>query len=87
MELSKRVEILESDKAALLREKEQLQLDLDEAEESLAKLAVDIKEQDYDFLEVLDENEEIEGHYEELAREYEKGEHIIHEQRLALEKA
>ncbi|TNV84878.1 hypothetical protein FGO68_gene10895 [Halteria grandinella] len=87
LEMSKRVEILESDKAALVREKEQLQVDLDEAEQNLAKLAIDIKEQDYDFLEVLDENEEIEGHYEELAREYEKGEQIIQEQRQAIERA
>lgn len=36
-------------------------------------------------MEVLDENEEIEGQYEELVQEYQKGEQIIAHQREALE--
>ncbi len=35
-------------------------------------MAVELKEHDYDFMEVLDENEEIEVQYEEIAREYER---------------
>jgi hypothetical protein len=38
------VEILESEKSALERERDQMQLDLDEAEGNLEKLAHELKE-------------------------------------------
>jgi hypothetical protein len=56
-------------------------LDLEEADGNLEKIARDLKEQDYDFMEVLDENEEIENMYEELARDKQRDEMIIGEQR------
>ena len=52
-------------------------LDLEEAEGNLEKMAKDLKDQDYDFMEVLDENEEIENMYEDLARERERDAHVI----------
>ena len=54
-----------------------MQIDMEEAEGNLDKLAHELKDQDYDFMEVLDENEEIEGQYEELMSEYQKGELVI----------
>lgn len=47
-----------------------MQLDLGEVESNLEKLAHELKDQDYDFMEVLDENEEIENQYDELMAEY-----------------
>ena len=44
-------------------------------------MAKDLKEQDYDFMEVLDENEEIENLYDELTRERDRDVMIIAEQR------
>jgi hypothetical protein len=50
-------------------------------------LATELKDQDYDFLEILDENEEIENHYEELANEFQKNEHILAQQRQIIEQS
>ena len=61
----------------LKEEHERLMLDLEEAEGNLEKMAKDLKDQDYDFMEVLDENEEIENMYEDLARERERDAHVI----------
>lgn len=59
------------------REKEQMVHDYEEYEGNLDKMAQEMKDQDYDFMEVLDENEEIENQYEELASEYRKTELVI----------
>jgi hypothetical protein len=59
--LQTKVENLESEKAALIREQEQMAHDVEEYEQQLEKLAIDLKDQDYCFLDVLDENEEIEN--------------------------
>ncbi len=60
-------------------------LDLAEVEGNLEKLAFEIKDQDYDFMEVLEENEEIENQYEELAQEYQRLEAVIAGQRQLIE--
>ena len=44
-----------------------------------------MKDQDYDFLEILDENEEIEIQYDQLYNDFQKQELIIDEQRKALQ--
>jgi hypothetical protein len=62
-------------------ERDQLVLDFEEVEGNIEKMAKDLKEQDYDFMEVLDENEEIENLYDELTRERERDAMIIGEQR------
>lgn len=49
-------------------------------------MAREMKDQDYDFLEVLDENEEIEGMYEEMARDRERDQMVINEQREYIER-
>ena len=60
-------------------------LDMHEAEGNLDKLAVELRDQDMDFIQVLDEHEEIETHYEELYAHYQKGEAIIESQREVIE--
>ena len=60
-------------------------LDIEEAEGNVERLAHEIKDQDYDFLEVLDENEEIENMYEELMQEHQRFGLIIEEQKYLLE--
>ena len=62
-------------------ERDQLVLDFEEVEGNIEKMAKDLKDQDYDFMEVLDENEEIENLYDELTRERERDAMIIGEQR------
>ena len=67
------------------REKEQMVHDYEEYEGNLDKMAQEMKDQDYDFMEVLDENEEIENQYEELASEYRKTELVISQQTEKIE--
>ena len=77
IELQTKVELLQVENHQLKEEHERLMLDLEEAEGNLEKMAKDLKDQDYDFMEVLDENEEIENMYEDLARERERDAHVI----------
>jgi hypothetical protein len=57
-------------------------LDLEEAEGNLERVAHELKEQDYDFMEVLNEQEEIESEFE---RERERDLIVIDEQRRLIE--
>ena len=81
LELQTRLDLQTVDNQHLQAERDQLVLDFEEVEGNLEKMAKDLKEQDYDFMEVLDENEEIENLYDELTRERERDGMIIGEQR------
>jgi peptidoglycan hydrolase CwlO-like protein len=48
-------------------------------------VANELKEQDYDFMEVLDEQEDLEGQYDDLARDYENAQRVIDEQAKVIE--
>ena len=76
---STRLELITTENQHLQAERDQMALDMDEAEGNLEKLARELKEQDYDFMEVLDENEEIENLYDELARDKERDALVIGE--------
>jgi hypothetical protein len=81
LELQTRLDLQTVENQHLQVERDQLVLDLEEVEGNIEKMAKDLKEQDYDFMEVLDENEEIENLYDELTRERERDAMIIGEQR------
>ena len=81
LELQTRLDLQTVENQHLQAERDQLVLDFEEVEGNLEKMAKDLKEQDYDFMEVLDENEEIENLYDELTRERERDGMIIGEQR------
>ena len=81
LELQTRLDLQTVENQHLQVERDQLVLDFEEVEGNIEKMAKDLKEQDYDFMEVLDENEEIENLYDELTRERERDAMIIGEQR------
>ena len=66
LEMQTRVEIMQSDQQAWERERDQMQLDLAEAEALLDKLANDFKDQDCNFYGIQDEKDELEEQYDEL---------------------
>ena len=80
-----RIELLQAENAQLNQEKMQMELDMQEIEQNLDRVATELKEQDYDFMEVLDENEEFEVQYDEMAREYERAQLVIEEQLKSIE--
>ena len=81
LELQTRLDLQTVENQHLQVERDQLVLDFEEVEGNIEKMAKDLKDQDYDFMEVLDENEEIENLYDELTRERERDAMIIGEQR------
>lgn len=70
LEMQTRVEIMQSDQQAWERERDQMQLDLAEAEALLDKLANDFKDQDCNFYGIQDEKDELEEQYDELIDTY-----------------
>ena len=70
LEMQTRIEIMQSDQQAWERERDQMQLDLAEAEALLDKLANDFKDQDCNFYGIQDEKDELEEQYDELIDTY-----------------
>ena len=66
-------------------EREQMQFDIVELEGQLAKLAVDMKDQDCDYLGIADENEDFENQFDELMSICKKDQLVINQQREILE--
>ena len=60
-------------------------MDYHEVEKQIEHVANELKEQDYDFMEVLDEQEDLEGQYDDLARDYENAQRVIDEQAKLIE--
>ena len=54
-----------------------LQNDLDEAHKNIEKIVTDMKENDYNYMEIMDDNEEIENQYDALYNEFKKNEEVI----------
>jgi len=55
LELQTRIDLLTTENAQLAQEKLQLELDYHEVEKQIEHVANELKEQDYDFMEVLDD--------------------------------
>ena len=70
LEMQTRVEIMQSDQQAWERERDQMQLDLAEAEALLDKLANDFKDQACNIYGIQDEKDELEEQYDELIDTY-----------------
>ena len=85
LDLQTRVEILQTEQKAWDSEREQMQFDIVELEGQLAKLAVDMKDQDCDYLGIADENEDFENQFDELMSICKKDQLVINQQREILE--
>jgi len=55
LELQTRIELLTAENAKLAEEKLQLELDCQEVEKQVEEVAKELKDYDYDFMEVLDD--------------------------------